>query len=141
MRTCFAFLTSTLILLIASGASAQTFTDRHEEGIPASELTLDLESLPQAYAGTYHFGDSEWESTLKLTVRGSGVTGVLTYSVWNNAANNWKQKTIRFTGTITANLLIAKDWKGVFVRRGDRRGLLLIEAGRDQNVREFGYRM
>ena len=129
-----------LAMLASEGATAQTFIDGEDE-IPASALTLDVESSPSRYAGEYHFGFSEGESTLKITVKGGSVTGTLTYGEWDERTNGWKSRTLTFKGRIVGGMLVADKWYGVFVRHGKTRGLVFHEAPSDHVDRSFGYRM
>lgn len=129
-----------LLLVLPLAARAQTFTDAMEE-FSATVFALDVAASPSEYAGRYHFGESEWESELTLTVRGRSVTGVLTFGEWSEKQQTWKTKKLRFTGTIDGNMLVAGAWKGIFVRRGDRRGLLFMAAPDPHVAKEFGYRM
>lgn len=136
LRSC----TIVALLTACSVAGAQAIIDGEDEEVAAGDFTIDLATTPAAYAGRYHFGFSEGESDLVLTVRKGKVTGALSYGVWDTKANNWKSKTLRFTGTIDGNMLIAGSWKGLFVRRGDRRGLLLIASPYRDVAMNFGYR-
>jgi hypothetical protein len=54
----------------------------------AGEFEAGGPTPPSAYAGEYHFGDSEGESTLTLSVQGNAVTGTLGYADWENASRN-----------------------------------------------------
>jgi hypothetical protein len=129
-----------MVAVATTCAHAQTIIDGSEER-PASEFSLYVEKNPARYAGDYHFGESEGESTLTLKVKGTAVTGTLTYGVWDERKKGWKSKKLTFKGKIAGGMLIAGPWYGVFVQRGDARGLMFYAAPSDYVSGSFGYRM
>ncbi len=119
---------------------AQAMVVAGVEEVPAGEFELYLEDRPAGYAGEYHFGDSEEESTLELTVAGDRVTGVLTYATFEN--DNWVPREVRLTGgRIVGAMLVAPEWSGVFVRLGRQRGLILFRNPTDWIRTEFGAKL
>jgi hypothetical protein len=109
------------------------------ENFNASEFVAD-EMSPPAYAGMYHFGDSEGESTLTLTVQGNTLAGTLQYSVWEN--ETWVGKEVRLDdGRIAGARLIAPEWDGVFVRFRGQPGLVILRAPTDRLGVEFGNKL
>lgn len=106
----------------------------------ASEFTTDPASNPSAYAGAYHFGDSEWESTLTLTVNGDAVSGRLGYADWEH--ETWVGKEVRFGGgRITGSSLVAPGWKAVFVLWNGQPGIVILRAPTDQLGVQYGERL
>jgi hypothetical protein len=97
------------------------------EEASASEFVADTAKTPSAYAGDYHFGESEGESTLTLTVKGNTVTGVLEYADWVN--KRWVGRQLRLDGgRIDGSMLVAPGWSGVFVRYEGQPGLVILRA-------------
>lgn len=107
--------------------------------VPSGEFELDLDR-PSAYTGDYHFGDSEGESTLRLTVTGDRVSGRLTYSVYRNRRFEPREVPLR-NGRIVGAMLVGPEWSGVFVRRGRQKGLVLFRAPVDFIRVEFGAKL
>lgn len=114
--------------------------------VEPGEFTIDLQPSAAAYAGTYHFGDSEEESDLELSVSGNRVTGRLT---WGELVDDraWVESEARLEGgRIEGAMLIAPGWSGVFVRWNGNdgeeggRGLIIFRAPQDRLKTEFGYR-
>jgi|GEM_PF-4941694 hypothetical protein len=94
---------------------------------------------PSAYAGEYHFGDSEGESTLTLSVRGNAVTGILGYADWEN--EDWVPKEVRLdSGRIERGKLTAPGWSGIFVSHQGQPGLIIIRSPAEFLQVEFGER-
>jgi hypothetical protein len=110
------------------------------DSVAAGEFVPDEAGTPSAYAGQYHFGGSEWESTLTLSVQGSTVTGVLGYAEWEN--ETWVGKEVRFGGgTIAGASLSAPGWMGVFVRYQGQPGLVILRGPTEQLGGEFGTKL
>jgi hypothetical protein len=128
-----------LAFAAAVPSTAQSIIDGFED-VDASAFTLDVASSASRYAGRYHFGESEGESDLVITVTKSGVKGELRYSDWDRKGKKWKSKKLTFAGTIVGNMLIAGPWNGIFVRKGDQHGLILFGAPTDLVRRNYGYR-
>ena len=109
------------------------------EEVAAGEFVPDLVESPSAYAGGYHFGDSEWESTLELSVQGDSVSGVLGYADWEN--ETWVGKELRLQGgRIDGARLVAPGWSGIFVRYEGRPGLVILRAPAQLGI-EFGEKL
>lgn len=121
-----------------AAAGGQVLVDGNEERVPAGELVVDTADTPAAYAGDYHFGDSEWESTLSLEVRGNAVTGTLKYAVFQN--ETWVAREMRLAGAaISGATLTARGWSGVFARYGGKPGLVILRSPSDRiTAAEFG---
>lgn len=112
--------------LAAAGRSILVPGGSGEEVAPG-EFVADLADSSSEYAGEYHFGDSEWESTLTLEVQGSAVSGALGYADWEN--DTWVGKELRLDGgRISGARLTAPGWSGVFVRYQGRPGLVILRA-------------
>lgn len=94
---------------------------------------------PSAYAGEYHFGDSEGESTLTLSVQGNAVTGTLGYADWEN--EDWVPKEVRFdNGRIERGKLTAPGWSGIFASYQGQPGLIILRSPAKLLQVEFGNR-
>lgn len=125
-----------VVLRKLAAAQRPVLIDGHEE-VPAAEFVPDEANAPSAYAGDYHFGDSEGESTLSLTVQGNSVTGRLAYAVWEN--ETWVAQEVRLEGgAIEGATLTAPGWSGVFVRYQGQPGLVILRAPTDVLQVEFG---
>jgi hypothetical protein len=106
----------------------------------ASEFTTDPANNPSAYAGEYHFGDSEWESTLTLTVHGDAVSGRLGYADWEH--ETWVGKEVRLDGGRIADAtLVAPGWKAVFVLWNGQPGIVILRAPTRQLGIQYGERL
>jgi len=127
-------------------AELQRLTDTHRmiamdrldvDSVSAAEFTPNVASTPSAYGGEYHFGDSEWESELTLTVEGNTITGELGYAEWEN--ETWAGKEVRFGGgTITGASFTAPGWKGVFVLYNGEPGVIILRAPTDRIGIQYG---
>jgi hypothetical protein len=125
-----------VVLRKLAAAQRPVLIDGHEE-VPAGEFVPDEANSPSAYAGDYHFGDSEGESTLSLTVQGNAVSGRLAYGVFKNEA--WVAQEVRLEGgSIEGATLTAPGWSGVFVRYQGQPGLVILRAPTDVFGVEFG---
>lgn len=124
-----------------AAAQQTVLTWDYDEGggegeVPASEFVADV-NRPSAYAGSYHFGDSERESTLTITVQGEAVTGTLEYGGWEN--ERWVTEVERLEGgTVEGARLSAPGWKGVFVRYRGKPGLVILRGPGPLDRAEFG---
>lgn len=106
----------------------------------AGEFKADGANPPLAYAGEYHFGDSEGESTLTLSVQGNAVTGTLGYADWEN--ETWVGKEVRFdSGRIEHGKLTAPGWSGIFASYRGQPGLIILRAPTERLQIEFGERV
>lgn len=131
-----------LVLASAPAAAQQPILVGAGEEVPSGEFALDLRTGPSAYAGDYHFGDSESESTLTLTIRGGSVTGRLSYSTWDDAKGTFVGDEVRLEGgRIVGAVLMAPGWSGVFVRYSGRPGLVIFRAPDDVLKTEFGRKL
>jgi hypothetical protein len=107
------------------------------DSVSAAEFAPNVASTPSVYGGEYHFGDSEWESELTLTVEGNTVTGELGYADWEN--ETWVGKEVRFEGgTITGASFSAPGWKGVFVLYEGEPGVIILRAPTDRIGIQYG---
>lgn len=105
----------------------------------AGEFEAGGPNPPLAYAGEYHFGDSEGESTLTLSVQGNAVTGTLGYADWEN--ETWVPKEVRFdSGRIERGKLTAPGWSGIFASYRGQPGLIILRAPTERLQIEFGER-
>lgn len=113
------------------------------EDLDPREFTADSASDPSVFAGEYHFGDSEWESTLTLTVEGDAVTGELGYADPGEGSTPWiPRRTPLDGGKIRGAMLAAPGWEGVFVRHRGRRGIVILRAPTDRIAPiEFGRKL
>ena len=110
------------------------------DSVSAGELVPHEATTPSAHGGEYHFGDSEWESTLTLSVQGNEVTGVLGYADWEN--ETWVGKRVRFDGgKIIGASFSAPGWKGVFVRYQGRPGIVILRAATDRLSVQYGEKL
>jgi hypothetical protein len=133
-------LAAALALLAARpGAAQQPILVSGYQEVPSEEFELNLDR-PSAYAGEYHFGDSEGESTLHLTVTGDRVSGRLTYAVWQNERFEPRAVPLR-EGRIVGAMLLAPEWSGVFVRLGRQKGLILFRNPTNFIRAEFGAKL
>lgn len=111
-----------------------------EDSVSAAEFTPNVASAPSAYGGDYHFGDSEWESNLALTVEGTTITGVLSYGSFEN--EKWVGEEVRFEGgTINGASFSAPGWKGVFVLYNGERGVIILRNPTDQIGVQYGNKL
>jgi hypothetical protein len=120
-------------------AQAPAITDGEGE-ISPDEMTINLEAKPTLYAGEYHFGFSEGESSLTLAVKGSSVSGIFSYGVFDEKSSQFKPKRHRFQGKIVGAMLVAPGWQGVFVKGRDRKGLVFFQAPTEYAHMQFGFR-
>ena len=127
------------LVALCSLAHAQAITDGEGE-IGPEEMTINLEAKPTLYTGEYHFGFSEGESSLTLAVKGSSVSGIFSYGVFDEKSSQFKPKRHRFQGKIVGAMLVAPGWQGVFVKGRDRKGLVFFEAPTEYAKMQFGYR-
>lgn len=110
------------------------------DSVDAGEFVPSQASTPSAYGGEYHFGDSEWESTLTLSVQGNEVSGVLGYADWEN--ESWVGKEVRFDGgRIAGASFSAPGWKGVFVRYQGQPGIVILRAPTDRLSVQYGEKL
>jgi hypothetical protein len=108
--------------------------------VAPGEFVADLADNPSEYAGRYHFGDSEGESTLTLEVQGSAVSGALGYADWEN--ETWVGKELRLDGgRISGARLTAPEWSGVFVRYQGKPGLVILRAPEVISGVEYGRKL
>lgn len=113
-----------------------------EEEVPVASFKIDVASPPAKYSGHYHFGFSEGESDLHLLVKGTSVSGTLTYDVYNEGKSDFDhRKVVLKGGHIIGNMLVADGWYGIFAQYRDRRGLILFKAPTNMIGLEFGYRV
>ena len=135
------FFALAILLTLGSPASSQTILMGEDE-IPVAAFQLDIASKPAEYAGDYHFGFSEGESNLHLVVKGTSVTGELSYGVFNDKGG-WDERKVKLKGgKIVGNMLIADGWSGVFVRYKENRGVIFFKAPTDMIGlgTEFGFK-
>jgi hypothetical protein len=110
------------------------------EEADAGEFEAGGAEPPLGYAGEYHFGDSESESTLTLSVQGNAVTGNFGYADWEN--ERWVPKEVRFdSGRIERGKLTAPGWSGIFASYRGQPGLIILRAPTERLQIEFGERI
>ena len=75
-----------------------------------------IEQDVKKYAGVYHFGISEWESSLYIFVEDDLVCAQLRYGRWSEDHMNWENLYENFKNfNIKGNNVTAKDFTGKFV--------------------------